>query len=197
MQALGVIKALLRRSRPLDQSFTAKRMSRQSVQGCRDAAALEGLLDACLDPQGHQNALLARLLQQADGAAAAELSLQGAGNGAGAAAGAVASALDQLPLTTYGDYQPAIEAALAAAAAGNAEELQRRLDRMCGQPVTSECARVGHRDRLQFPTAASSQPPACVIYLSDAGFWVTSGTTGKSKVLPVTAAVQQEHEKAR
>lgn len=111
-------------------------------QGSQDAAALEGLIAACQDPLQAQDAVLERILQASPAPGPHDGGADGGADGGGGAGASFAAALDHLPLTTYADYQPAVEAALAAAAAGDAAEVQRLLRPMrCGQPVTGEYAR--------------------------------------------------------
>jgi hypothetical protein len=80
--------------------------------------------------------------------------------------GELAALLGDLPLTAYSDYQPAISAALLAAAAAapsDGAEFSRQMVRVCGQPVTA--------------------------------LWCSSGTTGAPKALPECELVVQEQEK--
>ena len=136
------------------------------------AAALDQLAAACLRPAEHQLALLRRIL-----AAHSRVDLLAAAGEAAQRVGELSSCallalLRTLPLTSWAEhYEPAMQAALAAADAGDAAELRRQLGRVCGE----------------VPQAGGTSGE----------LWQTSGTTGRAKVVPVTPSLLAEQAKVR
>lgn len=136
------------------------------------AAALDQLAAACLHPAEHQLALLRRILAAHSGVdlmAAAGEDAQRAGE---LSSEELLGLLRALPLTSWAEhYEPAMQAALAAADAGDDAELRRQLGRVSGEA----------------PEAGGASGE----------FWQTSGTTGKVKVVPVTPSLLGEQAKVR
>ena len=106
-----------------------------------EANLLQALKEALLHPRQQQEALLRRILsahsgvdllrQHADCQQRAERAAELSG-------GELAALLGDLPLTVYSDHQPAILAALSAAAGpSDGAEFSRQMARVCGQPVTA------------------------------------------------------------
>ena len=128
------------------------------------ASPLQALREAVLHPRQHQEALLRRILSahsrvdllrqrpecQKRAERAAELS-----------AGELAELLGDLPLTVYSDYQPAISAALSAAAESpDGTEFSRQMARVCGQPVTALLCSSG-------TTGAPKALPECELVVQE------------------------------
>lgn len=149
---------------------SALRRANSPGDGGWASPGIDLLVAACLHPAAHQLAVLRRILETHSGvqllapvsgqaARAAELSSEG-----------LLSLLQAVPPTSYAQqYEPCMQAALAAADAGDTAGALAQLAQVCGEPPA-----VG---------GASGQ------------LWQTSGTTGKAKVVPVTPSLLAEQGK--
>lgn len=144
--------------------------------------AVAQLRAACLAPAAAQSELLARIL-----AAGLEEDAPALVDGAPPPSAARATpppeeVLAQKPLTTWADYSPTMQAALAAADAMGSD------DGRCGCGCGGTTAQAEYEQQL----AAFGVDAGRVLE-----FWLTSGTTGSPKVLPVTPEVLRDQQQVR
>ena len=136
------------------------------------AAQLDLLVKACLHPAEHQLAVLRPILAAHSGVQLLSAVSSQAARAAELSGAELAALLRTLPQTSYVQhYEPSMQAALAAADAGDTDGALALLSRVCGEA----------------PTAGSASGE----------FWQTSGTTGKAKVVPVTPSLLAEEAKVR
>lgn len=134
------------------------------------AAPLDLLADACLHPAEHQQTVLRRILAAHNAVQLLSRVSRKAAQAAELGSEELAALLHAVPQTSFAvHYEPSMQAALAAADAGDTAGALDLLGRVCGEAPAAG--------------GASGQ------------FWQTSGTTGKGKVVPVTPSLLAEQGK--